>query len=297
VFACDDNLLSSHAYTFFYLSQLSANKHTMLATGHDLFDDDDAGFMKLLASQRELLKLLRQQQEATSPRSCCDADNTAHFHSARKRKKPNRRSSLDMILARRLSIGMGFDGVNTLAIPTDVVDDDAGDNDAESRPNLLMRSSSSYRSEASQHKKLRQVSTVSPYFVHKDSSQLDSSLLALRFESEDVLDFEAETEKDQLAHVEANLGLQEDVDVVEPLHVVSSGEADSNSTADVHVDQGKVSAGLQAAMEHSYLSQQTICDLDGSVNLKASYAVTMQRTSQSRDMLRKAFGKTDDETK
>lgn len=245
---------------------------------------NDEAFMTLLSSQRALLTELKRETALRGPGQMSNASPGRQFEvsedpsAAGNRSMFDRRSSMDMLLSKRLSLGLGSDGYMLPGISFDCGPGDWNSmrdfKDVDKKRSHDKLCDEDF--EVPRKRKKRRLSSLgflSPTFFedHLERPSRRNSLLSLgkpeTKEDSVALDLESKPEKEGEDAAEAHEPLDLDCPKVDPEKMKSAMEA------------------FRAAMEKSQNSQQSIHDWDRKMGLKKSHSKTMREVTRSRKKL------------
>mmetsp|Transcript_21705 Transcript_21705/g.41121 ORF Transcript_21705/g.41121 Transcript_21705/m.41121 type:complete len:292 (-) Transcript_21705:184-1059(-) len=272
--------------------------------------DSDQAFLSLLSSQRELLNRLNMEATATSK---CNQDSVTtkdlncsnHRPACTNHSISERRSSLDFVMSKRLSIGFGcdpfsfsFTDAKSELVPSSWKDEDMDLFSVDKRSK-----EDAFGFEVTKRRKKRRMSSLgflSPMFFEENlekPSRRDSITFGPDendpLVSDDLAVEEPAETKSQSSEESKDTEESEEKDQQE------EDEDDDASTGSVSVepidyaqprlDPVKFRETMEAfhnSMEMSQNSQQAIHDWDRKMGLKRSHSKTMRLSTRSRKKLR-----------
>lgn len=285
---------------------------------------NDEAFLTLLSSQRELLNQLNAERQAQAinkgGKGNRKGDSATQDNNGSSRRSKDRRSSIDFLFSKRLSLGLGFDQHvlpsfqfdserrSSLGFAFDDVDITMGESLEKKRSRL-----DAEVAEMSCRRKKRRLSSLgflsSTFFEdHLKPGRRDSL-----FSLSSPIDDDAEIIEEVVVH-----GDEDDTDIEQSDDGSSVDEEGCNDTSrdlteesetktdnkengcvtsttdHPNVDPQKLKEIIEAftyAMERSQKSQQNIHDWDRKMGLKRSHSKTMRQSTRSRKKLRSLLKK------
>jgi hypothetical protein len=255
--------------------------------------NDDVSFKRLLHTQRELLLRMNQQQVALNDSMRNAGGNIALFNKKAFESTPLiRRPSLDVILSRRLSIGMGFDGhnLNLLQVAHDADFDDSIVNTASVCSFNKLKLDNEFGiceglSSTRQTQPLSSMSMASQFrFEECGNASKPTKCQAA------ILDI---TGCEHVEPMTSSKCQQNDEDAYEDEiieKIIVNGDIDSDECMDsIKLINPEAIETLHTAMERSRRSEQALQNWDWKMGLKRSHSVTMCQSSKSRKVLETIF--------
>lgn len=281
--------------------------------------DSDQAFLSLLSSQRELLN--RLNMEATAAASKCshdpvstrDLNSSNHRPACTNQSIAERRSSLDMIMSKRFSIGFGCDPLafSLTDAKSELVPSSWKDEGMDLYYGDKRSKEDAFDFEDTKRRKKRRMSSLSflsPMFFEDNLKQDRRDSITFGPDENDPLGSEDKTEeepvevksketKDDEVEDKEDSEAEDQQDKEEDDDDISTGSISVEPidfAPQTRIDPVKFRETMEAfhkSMEMSQNTQQAIHDWDRKMGLKRSHSKTMRLSTRSRKKLRSIMKK------